>query len=122
MTPQNALNIAVNGIRAQGALARRAEQTPLRPACAYYDDTNGNRCVIGHLLDIEEAKCWESFGAKGISSAHSYGLSVDLELSLDFLVDLQAAHDGATDVNDFFDNAKFLADRYNLEFPNAQLV
>ncbi len=100
-----------------------------KKTCAYYND--GKRCAIGGAVDVEIAQKLEhEFSGKGLDAGavayeiHSavcdaLGIS-PTATNLDFLSDLQSAHNNATDEifeKSFLIRVGRVAERYDLEMP-----
>lgn len=69
--------------------------------CCYYDKNTGNRCAIGRLLTIEQAKDVPSNGSIDVDDmVHDYLVSCNPTLfngeNIRFLSDLQRFHDNET--------------------------
>lgn len=118
MTNQEAFNTALAGIVAQGALAQEDRGEGIPPACSYFNG-EGNKCAIGQLLDDDTAKDWQACGVGSIRYASwdlldATGLD---QVDMGFLSALQTDHDTARSVDQFVNNARRTAERFNLEFP-----
>lgn len=110
--------------------------------CCLYDDRSGNHCAIGHLLknrgvSLEGLDFGESTGVKSArslfsdlaaghrvkdhaDSAHALlaGLKIvgaDCEEDIDFLLELQRAHDQSWNIDKFAPSMRKMGESYGLD-------
>lgn len=117
MNNQEALDKAVAGIIAQDALAQifRGEQNP--PLCSYRNE-HGHKCAVGQLLDDNTAQDWQDRGVGSIRDASDGQIArANLQdVDINFLAELQIAHDSARTIDEFVSGAQKLATKYDLAF------
>lgn len=89
MTPQQILDTAYLGLKAQGKKSKNDT------ACAYRGP-NGTKCGVGMLIDDETARCWDGEpnpAIRSIISAGADGVEPWMVENLGLLRNIQYAHD-----------------------------
>lgn len=112
MDMQEAFEKAYLGVLRQGKLAKGAYQICYRMA-------DGAKCALGHLMSDEDLAKLDAFRLNS-EAFHNVRDYVMLDLDLDFLIDLQCAHDRAKSLEDFSDRMKRVAEYFRLEMPEPQ--
>ena len=120
MNNQQALDKAVAGIKKQGALAQ-IDRGPHVPRLCSYINENGHKCAVGQLLTKATAQRWEKWGTGGVRNIPDGPIAeAGLQnVDMDFLINLQAAHDEARSVEEFLLKAETVATAFELEFNHA---
>lgn len=126
MTRQSMFTTAVTAIRAQGKPGGRPSPNLPGFSCSYYDPATQTRCAVGHLLPLDEARNLQENSPGAIADISLNALPEDLHDDIDFLSDLQDAHDisainypgdDAGFLDSFEERAKIIAETYNLTLP-----
>lgn len=114
MTNQEAFNIAVKGLAAQDW-----QPSVLHTKCLYRGP-DGRKCAVGHLIPDDQYQAY--FDTQ--EASYDYFLRnivVNLPalrgVTLDFLRDLQNAHDSASTATEMANNFRRLAFRYDFAMP-----
>ena len=118
MNNQEAFNKAVLGVVAQGGPSLMA---PHLGACCAYRAENGRKCAVGHLIEDDDyTPYFEGRPASLVRDTLKSLKGVDASL----LNALQSAHDrmlADEHLDGFIADAKDIASKYNLTFPEAEV-
>ena len=119
---QEAFNKAVLGVVAQGGPSMVEPHLDYCSQCAYRAE-NGRKCAVGHLIEDEDYDPYVE--RKSVSHLHFRGYLPKLsDVSVELLVELQDSHDSMLadeNLDEFIKDAKDIASRYNLTFPEAEV-
>jgi hypothetical protein len=129
---QEFFNIGYTGVVKQGALALvRADFDASLTNCVYFDNTTGNRCLVGHVIKDNYDPQMEGSGLCNISEPFSpaghilksvceaSGMNVNDADFLDKAAQLQRAHDAADTLQEFKEEVAVLAEKFGLTIPEV---
>lgn len=120
MNNQEAFNKAVLGVVAQGGPSLVAPHLGASSQCAYRAE-NGRKCAVGHL--IEDDDYTPQFEDNPATVVYVTLKSLE-DLDLELLNALQYAHDtmySDENLDEFIADAKDIAIKHNLTFPEAEV-
>lgn len=121
MTNQEIFNKSVKGLNSQGFKQSKKSSTD---SCAYRGQGD-KRCAIGHCIEDEKiARKWDKSGTADICSIAAdfeaeFYLIFGKRVNLDFLSELQEAHDHCGSPEDMKDALREVAREFKLKMPNC---
>ena len=122
MNNQEAFNKAVIGVVAQGGPSMKSRHLGVSSQCVYHAK-DGRKCAVGHLIEDEDYD--HVIENKTVTHLHVMGYIQKLSnVSVELLVKLQDAHDSMLadeNLDEFIADAKNIASRYNLTFPESEV-
>ena len=113
MTQQEMFDKALLGVVKQGALSKNEYGLCL------YRTKEGYACAVGQLIDNKTAKLWDTLEDSGIKNIPLDWLPTHFVDNINFLGDMQKAHDNSETLQGFISAMQVLASRYTLNFPDS---
>lgn len=117
-TPQELFTRAYLGVINQGGFSRTNSGYDMG-ACKYRGPNN-RKCAVGHLIDDDIARAWDSRSNSRLSeikATERYPIPQHILQNLELLQDMQTAHDTSATIPDFQYKMEELARTHHLEMP-----